>query len=299
MWVPVSDDTEKSEKQKSIYDEIYKEFARQLTSDEGHKPLDAEINVNITYIPESEYAQAVADAETNNILPDIFRSDLLDVGIKNEISCEQVDWIKQKIIKKDYVLYDDDFSPYGLPISVDAATMYINKKYDIDNILSNATSVDSITSKADSIKNGIIPIVANPDCDIFDSDKEEIIAANGVADSSAFELFTGGKAACYIGKISELPKIKESSLSWYALEYPLGVKETYKAAEVWCVSAENHDSTNYAALYALSWLLSEDAQETMYIDNSSYVPLNKNVLDVYVDETHKNDSLNYLKDISL
>ena len=61
----------------------------------------------------------------------------------------------------------------------------------------------------------------------------------------------------------------------------------------------NHDSTNYAALYALSWLLSEDAQETMYIDNSSYVPLNKNVLDVYVDETHKNDSLNYLKDISL
>ena len=177
--------------------------------------------------------------------------------------------------------------------------MYINKKYDTDNILSNATSVDSITSKADSIKNGIIPIVANPDCDIFDSDKEKIIAANGVADSSAFELFTGGKAACYIGKISELPKIKESSLSWYALEYPLGVKETYKAAEVWCVSAENHDSTNYAALYALSWLLSEDAQETMYIDNSSYVPLNKNVLDVYVDETHKNDSLSYLKDISL
>lgn len=196
-------------------------------------------------------------------------------------------------------MYDDDFSPYGLPISADAATMYINKKYDTDNILSNATSVDSITSKADSIKNGIIPIVANPDCDIFDSDKEKIIAANGVADSSAFELFTDGKAACYIGKISELPKIKESSLSWYALEYPLGVKETYKAAEVWCVSAENHDSTNYAALYALSWLLSEDAQETMYIDNSSYVPLNKNVLDVYVDETHKNDSLSYLKDISL
>lgn len=75
MWVPVSDDTEKV-KTESIYDEIYKEFAQQLTSDEGHKPLDAEINVNITYIPESEYAQAVADAETNNILPDIFRSDL-------------------------------------------------------------------------------------------------------------------------------------------------------------------------------------------------------------------------------
>ena len=82
MWVPVSDDTEKSEKQKSIYDEIYKEFAQQLTSDEGHKPLDAEINVNITYIPESEYAQAVADAETSKTLPDIFRNDLLDVDIK-------------------------------------------------------------------------------------------------------------------------------------------------------------------------------------------------------------------------
>lgn len=53
-----------------------------MTSDEGHKPLDSEINVNITYIPESEYAQAVADAETSKTLPDIFRSDLLDVDIK-------------------------------------------------------------------------------------------------------------------------------------------------------------------------------------------------------------------------
>ena len=271
-----------------------------MTSDEGHKPLDAEINVNITYIPESEYAQAIADAEKDKTLPDIFRSDLLDDDVKNEISCEQVDWIKKKIIKKDYVLYDNDFSPYGLPISVDAATMYINKKYDADNILSGASSVDSITSKADSLKNGIIPIVVNPDCNIFDSDKEKIIAANGVADGNAFELFSDGKAACYIGKISELPKIKESSLSWYELEYPIGVKEKYEAAEVWSVSAENRDSTtDYAALYALSWLLSEDAQETMYIDNDSYVPLNKNVLDVYINETHKNDSLSYLKDISL
>lgn len=297
VWVPVQGDEEAQAATQSIYNEIYQGFSDTLAANDSKKALKAALDVHITYIPAESYKQAIADAQSNGTMPDVFRTDLAEAA-ETKLPTADLSWIRKKIIRKEYALYDQpERCTTELPVSTDARVLYINNKFVPDGALDHVYSVEALTEKITDLPEGVAPLSINPV--YFEDHGGELKKAKlGIYSSEeegvALQNFTSAKAACYLGEISELPEIKDSQISWYKMSHPIefGTQSTY--AETWGVAAQADESRQYAAMYVLSWLLTEDAQEILYIDNDSFVPLNVNTRNVYVQETHRNDALEFL-----
>lgn len=290
IWVPVNDDQEKAIITQNLYKEVYDEFNSSLHDGENGKDLEVQLDVNIQYIPESQYSQKLMEAKENDTLPDIYRDDLLEKG--SYISSADLTWMNKKLIKKKSA--DDFLFSYSFKTSFDCDVLYVNNKFNTDNLFNKVYDLQSLTEKAKSLDEGIIPLVVNPACDTEYTDEDKKSSTINKTDEKDFALnqFTSEKAACYNGKISEIPAIK-SKVNWYFIRDSIIYSGfTY---EEWGVTQKAYDDKeNYAAMYVLSWLMSEDAQEILYIDNMGNVPLNKNTLKIYINETHKNDDLSYI-----
>ena len=293
IWIPISDNQEEAAKTQSLYNEVYDEFDTSLHDGEDGKDLEVQLDVNIQYIPESQYSQKLMEAKESDSLPDIYRNDLLDEG--SYVGNADLEWMYKKIIKKESA--ESYLMNYTLRTSMNCNVLYINNKFNTDSIFKDVYSFKSLNEKAANLTKDVIPVVVNPACDSTGGNEDEKSLAINKTDEKDYAInqFINEKSACYLGRISEIPNIK-ANIKWYTIQQPLNY--TYNMDyEEWSVKGSLSDKEkNYAAMYVLSWLMSEDAQEILYIDNIGNVPMNINTLKVYVNETHKNDDLSFIGD---
>lgn len=270
IWVPY--DNAYYEQTKSIYNEIFTSFQNELKENET---FSSEINVEVEYVEKSTYSKRLKAAIESGSSPDIFASKYCD----NEAAEAEISWIVNKVIKSNYILYKSyNKECFELPISCDSRVIYVNRKYDTDGALLSASSNEEFKETEASICSTYSLETANYDYCL----------------PSNLQRFCDGKTSLYCGKISDLPKIK-NHISWLSMCSP-AVEDYYiEYHDKWSVKADNEP--NYASMYVLSYLLSDSAQELMFIENDSFIPLNRNILDVYIYETHKNDNLICLNDL--
>ena len=270
IWIPYNED--EYEQTKELYDELFRDFEEEITSD---KSLSSKITVDVRYIETSKYNKTY-QAQTASEKPNIF------VGSICPYSFEKADlsWIAEKVVKNNYLYnYKKDVTFTNLPVCFDSKAIYINRKYDPDG--------KSLTMKTE---NGISEL------DNAVSEEYGLSASNtkSFSDSVSLDRFLKGDAFIYCGKISDWSKIRKS-VSWVSMIAPFDGEYSFEYPYYW--SVRDTGDTDYASMYVLSYLLSDSAQELMCIENDSYAPLNKNILDVYINETHMKDKLSYLAEI--
>lgn len=298
IWVPY---TQNEEETKKTYDAVFEAFQKELAENESKKKLKSQIDIELVYVSEYQYAELLHEAYLNGEMPDVYRTDLAN----SDYDSIDLSWVENKIIKDNYALGNEikDYK-YSLPVSANCDVLYVNRKFDKDNELSYAYNADDLKSVAETLigNNDMVALSVSNSCMA-----EERVGVTGTFKDPMI-IFVGEKSLAYVGKLSDLPTIKygyqsglmneKASISWFTMmPYPDGIYN-FTPGEVWSVNANGTESHQYASMYALSYLLSDNAQEILYIENESYMPLNKNTLDVYVNETHQNDNLDYLFEVT-
>lgn len=298
IWVPY---TQNEEETKKTYDAVFEAFQKELAENESKKKLKSQIDIELVYVSEYQYAELLYEAYLNGEMPDVYRTDLAN----SDYDSIDLSWVENKIIKDNYALGNEikDYK-YSLPVSANCDVLYVNRKFDKDNELSYAYNADDLKSVAETLigNNDMVALSVSNSCMA-----EERVGVTGTFKDPMI-IFVGEKSLAYVGKLSDLPTIKygyqsglmneKASISWFTMmPYPDGIYN-FTPGEVWSVNANGTESHQYASMYALSYLLSDNAQEILYIENESYMPLNKNTLDVYVNETHQNDNLEYLFEVT-
>lgn len=298
IWVPYTLDEEKT---KELYDSVFESFEKELENNDSKKKLKSEIDIELVYISEYQYAELLQEAYENGEMPDVYRTDLA----YHDYDEADLSWVKNKIIKDKHALGNEISNyKYCLPVSADCDVLYVNRKFDKDNELFYAYSEQNLKNIAERLVESekMVSITANNNC----MAEERVGAVNTFKDPLA--KFTEECSVAYVGRLSDLSLIKhgytsffsdeKKSISWFTMmPYPDEIYN-FEPTEIWGVNENSDESHQYAAMYVLSYLLSDTAQEILYIENESYMPLNKNILDVYVNETHQNDNLDYLFEIT-
>ena len=287
IWIPYSLDEEGT---RQIYDAVFESFEKELAENTSKKRLKSKIDIKTVYVSEYEYAEQLQQAYEKGEMPDIYRTDLTN----SEYNAADLSWVKNKIIKNNCVLRKELNSyKYSLPVSADCDVLYVNRKFDKENELSNAYSADDFKYIAERLvgdKNMTALSVSNSCM------AEERVGVKGIFKDPLI-VFKDANSLAYLGKLSDLKYVK-ASVNWFTMmPYPDGIYN-FTPAEIWSVSKGTDKSHQYASMYALSYLLSDGAQEIMYIEHESYMPLNKNILDIYINETHLNDKLDYLAGVT-
>ncbi len=292
IWVPYSVSPIDETNAKEIYEEIAEQFKLDLAENDSKNKLKANIDIKIEYIYEGAYAERLYDAYCYGGMPDVYRTDLVDA----EYMRADLGWVKDKIIKDNYALGTEiNNYIYELPVTADADVMYVNRKFDPNNQLTSATTVTDLSTKLTELMNDDLnlPIAVSNSCLAIKRTEE----MGTYTLKAPIDMFMNGGTLAYVGKMSELSLIKER-VKWYTMtQYP-DAFYNYTPAETWGVSVSADESHQYASMYVLSYLLSDNAQEIMCIENTTYIPLNASILDVYVNETHQKHNLGYLLDVS-
>lgn len=298
IWVPYSTSEEQT---KELYNSVFDNFQKDLDENTSKKKLESEIEIELIYISEYKYAELLQEAYENGEMPDVYRTDLAN----NDYDRADLKWAKNKLIKDNYALGNEiNNYKYELPVSANCDVLYVNRKFDKNNELYDAYSVVSLNSIAQNLINGkdMTTIVVSNSCMA-----EERVEAERICKDPML-VFVGEKALAYVGKLSDMSTIKngyksdlmseKKSVSWFTMmSYPDDIYN-FTPAEMWGVNECENDSHEYASMYVMSYLLSDTAQEILYIENESFMPLNKNILDVYVNKTHQNDNLEYLFEVT-
>lgn len=96
--------------------------------------------------------------------------------------------------------------------------------------------------------------------------------------------FASQNAHIYFGMVSEYSKVQRDLPGIYEVDYPGASVETYgRFYNLWSINALADDSQYNAALRLLYYLLSETAQDYLTIQNNNCLPLNKDIMQVYIE----------------
>lgn len=309
VWVPVPDDAEQSQNIQERYNQIFQEYVAYAKSDDGKKALEADLEIHVEYLPSKSYVASLEKASQSGTLPDIYycSTDLPESFI--QATAADLSWLDRKLLDSNYVFHGNLPFTNRLPVSLDCWILFTNKKIDEQGKISGLQDAESLLQmdcsalkktcqKPLTIREQEIDLVAQSISG--DAEKTDALVRESKTDSTnatALEQFAAGTSASYLGRLSELETVKNAGIIYYSMSQPNFLSEKYYFyADTWAVSNQLQNDQKYAAMFALAYLLSDSAQETLYIDQNTYLPLNDRILTVYCEKTHKNDQLNLSKE---
>lgn len=309
VWIPIPEDADKAQNIQERYDQIFQEYVDYAKSDDEKKALEANLEINVEYLPQKSYVDSLEEAYQKGALPDIYfcSTDLPEEFVQE--TAADITWLDQNLLDDEYVFHDELPYTNRLPVSLDCWVLFTNKKIDAQSQIADLNSAEDILNfdcsmlqkscqKPLTIREQDVDLVAENTYGNSEKTDELIKVSNSSADgATALEQFALGTSASYLGRLSELETIKNVGIIYYSMSQPNFLSAKYYFyADIWAVSNHLTDNQKYAALFTLSYLLSDSAQETLYIDQNTYLPLNERILTVYCEKTHKNDQLFISKD---
>lgn len=217
-----------------------------------------QIELSIETFEQDEYQERLNDAINENKLPDIFWTDNMDA----KKYCEKLTPLLNTLDTTGYYTIDnlDKTNSYELPIALQVATAYIN--VDKNSLIDESISIDSLSD----IK-GMDIINEGYDVENFSEAENDLwMLAGGLDNLTEIKSVTLDKKPPVALEIA--PITNEGQLVG-VYEYNYGVKNDLDS------------NKSYAAMLVLSKLLSDSVQSSLFMDNESGLPLNKNTYEKY------------------
>lgn len=221
------------------------------------------VTIEVTAFPEKEYESSLKDALAQGAGPTVFDSTYL--------TSEDYEYLADLNKFFDFSLYDPD-------------SYYFLNQYDV-----YFPSYKQLPLTMD------VPILYK---NVLLED-EEISSDNTV--NHDYSEFIDQSASSYLGMISIYPQVQKDLPGIYEVAYPDNGDEMYGSFyNLWSIDASASDSEYTAALRLLYYLLSGTAQDYLTVQNNNYLPLNKDVLQVYADVNGDFDDIySYLETVKL
>lgn len=100
----------------------------------------------------------------------------------------------------------------------------------------------------------------------------------------SLENFLNQKTASYIGGIQDYKEVQEKLSGVYEITFPddlEGIEGSFE--ELWSISASATEDEYAAAIRLLYYFLSETSQDYLTVQNDCHLPLNRNIMQVYLD----------------
>ena len=105
---------------------------------------------------------------------------------------------------------------------------------------------------------------------------------DSLQDGNSYEGYLKGEYN-YNGYLSDYSKIQNDMAGIYAInnQFPQGMEGEFE--HLWSICSDSKEQEKKAAIRMLYYLLSDNAQEVLTVQDNNGLPLNKNVLEVYVE----------------
>lgn len=222
-----------------------------------------QVTLSVEYIPEDEYSERILNAQSSDSLPTVFES--TNISEEQLTKADDVDCILKYLSMDEYYFLSDykKYFPEGekIPTSFSIPVVYIN------SVLTKAD--DTATKLLDAGK-------------VVYSDAEGAIAG-----------FLDGNEECLIGEISEYGAVQEKLAGIYRIEILYDTDEVL-FCDCYSVYSGATRKEKDAGIQLIVLLLSETSQDVRYVQNGSFLPINKKVFEAYLDVNREFDDLKYV-----
>lgn len=271
LWIP-GDDTENQSA-----------FASALTE---FREVYPQVSLEITYIPEEEYASKLEEALAEDKLPTLFESSPIEVAGEKKLAAVTGVF---KYLDTDRYLFMDQYKKYfpsenQIPLAFTAPAIYLN------NILNADTAVEELVADGDYLvleedlltlyniftEEGAVTDFASLPESFSDREK----AQNCCTDAEAF---LENEATCLIADTSLNNRIEQVMAGYYSVTFPEADHLVGRFEDCYSISAAASQDEKAAAIQVLVYLLSETAQDARYVQTGDYLPLNRAMYETYVD----------------
>lgn len=240
-----------------------------------------QLTVKAEIVDRESYAQKLAGAAEQGMLPDVFCTDGLDPSFLEQLQCVELSKLLRTMELSDYLYLEDlkkEGDVYALPTAVQTGIVYGSQAK--TELSQSSVTLDTLAQWSGSL---------------------------GYADTQdAFARFQNpdDPVAWIVGDLSDMDAVEEVTVeavpSTDFSAVPLVQDEKLIGSmEHWYVVKKSEDENRQdAGMTLLSLLLSEGMQSAAYMDNRDGLPLNRAVLDSYK-ENKLTTYLNFLKDYNL
>ncbi len=271
FWIP-GDDTENQSA-----------FAGALTE---FREVYPQVSLEITYIPEEEYASRLEEALAEDKLPTLFESSPIEVAGEKKLAAVTGVF---KYLDTDRYLFMDQYKKYfpsenQIPLAFTAPAIYLN------NILNADTAVEELVADGDYLvleedlltfyniftEEGAVTDYASLPESFSDREKVQ----NCCTDAEAF---LENEATCLIADTSLNNRIEQVMAGYYSVTFPEADHLVGRFEDCYSISAAASQDEKAAAIQVLVYLLSETAQDARYVQTGDYLPLNRAMYETYVD----------------
>ncbi len=261
IWLKVPEDP--SGKQiitTSEYEEIMEEALAEYSN---HYP---QITIEITAFSEDEYDDALRDAAQNGNMPTLYS----DPGSDDLRGVKVSDVLKYLDASEYYGLenYSDTYDNNNVfPITFSLPALYVNRNMECPD------EEEILSEYQERVDSGY-----------FDENYDEL------------ESFLNEDEAYYLGSTADYWFIQSELAGIYEF-YPIPETDSYTAEfeMAFCISTDANKSQYYASIQALKYLLGENAQTGICVENHLELPLNKKTYSMFeeLNVEYKNlDSMN-------
>ena len=294
FMVRVSDNTAIAEQQKVYWQKIA----------DGFHAQNPQITVEIIAVPTSQYATEFDAMSFSGQAPTVFGTGGLPSGQIDD-AAYPLDQLLSTLDHSGYLFLSDYEILFPdkneLPTSFDVTIVYVStsaaanvgitvpdKISSLDKLLENNTPiVVDKTSLPDLLALYNPGVIASSGIALSEEDENQIVrilaADKQSANDSAAGMFTSGAAVYYVGDKSTWWTLG-ASLSDGVTAIPLENNGAISArfSDTFSVSNAATENQRNAAMLLMAYLISDEAQNELYVANDRHIPINRAVFDSYI-----------------
>ena len=307
VWVPTSDNGGIEVEQNSVYHALADEFMDD----------NSEFQIEIVAIPESEYAGKIEGAASNQTLPTIFCSDTVDDNLVSGMA--PLNKLVSSLNQNDYILMDRYEVAYPdmkkIPLGFLPVVTYVNSTVErelnssdgIMQVVQNnggkysfyfghSRYVDIIRLNDKSLITGDRLIVSQKAIDAIIDIKHAYNAQGFDFSGSGLSMLSSDKLQYLVEDTSVFRNVQAVLPGNYQVK-PFDVNGSMAGyfTNEWSIGANATDNQKQIAMLFLSYLLSDPAQNVLFVQNDDAVPLNKQTFEMFAGVVNK-DEFGFLKD---
>jgi serine/threonine protein kinase len=280
-----------------------------------------QVKVNIEAVPQSEYAQKINQAKSNNSLPTMFCSDELDIGVKDfTVSLNSL--YNSLDVNKYYFL--DKYKEYfpdmrEMPVGFSESVIYANdalvrnlnvqqtKAKNIDGLLNLPTiegmqtvpffpdpsEYDALAfTNGSSLLSGQKVSCSDSTFNLLDKIKQSLDTNKYDYTKSGIDNLKSGKLVYYLSNTTMLRQVQTALPGNYSVSALPGNHYFGSFTDKWCIAKNSTVNQQNAAMLLLSYMLDEYSQNVLHIQHDNAMPINKATYELYI---NTNQDLAFLK----
>lgn len=281
VWVP-ADTTDAAEEQ-SVFVAAIEQFVTDYP----------QINVDVVCMEREEYDTRLQEAMKNGNLPTLFESSHVDSSEFDKLG--DVSDVFSFVDKSQYYFYEQ-YKAYfpskkQLPMAFNVPVLYYNtvlhENEEVPTLLQQGTAVltaDNVLTAYNlyGSAEAITSLQNWKESEALNAWLNDSVKKDGWSYGEAEKQFLDSKYPCILSDSAFYNDVQKNMAGIYKMELLTGKDVVGSFKDCYSIDKNASDAEKAAAIQVMVYLLTDTAQDICYVQNGTYLPLNKSVYGAYV-----------------